>query len=171
MGNWKKHYSTEHLDSADLDGKTVNIKIVAISDEEMDGDGGAKEKKMRVKFEPSPGLATLTNKRTWIAAKTCGYCLEAMFGKDDDAWVGKWVTIKAERISTGDDALRVVGSPDISRPCSVKVRQFGRGKLTINLRPTPMHKAGGGQTQASPPADDQDFGTPPPLDDEPGSSG
>lgn len=136
MGNWKHHYSSKHLDSADLDGKTVNIKILELQTEEMDGDGGEKENKMLVRFEPSPGLATLTKKRTWIAAKTCGYCLEAMFGKDDAAWIGRWVTIRSERIRTGDDAIRVVGSPDIDHEVSLKVRQFGAGKLTIKLRPT-----------------------------------
>lgn len=134
--NWRKRYSSEHLESADIpEGKRPTVTIKAIGTEAMDGDKG-KENKAKITFEPSEGFGRICKKTTWIAAKTCGYCLEAMFGKDDDAWIGKRVTLYVEQLSTGDEGLRIYGSPDIDKEIRLRVREFGRGKRTLTLHPT-----------------------------------
>ena len=140
--NWKKHYSTEHLDATDIpDGRTVTVKIVRIADVELDGEKG-KERKMLVTFEPSAAFGAQCGKRTWAAAKTCGHCLAAMFGPDDEAWIGKRITLGVEQVDAfGEmcDAVRVKGSPDITAPISIRVKQ-GRRKVLIKLTVTATAK-------------------------------
>jgi hypothetical protein len=136
MGNWKKNYSSEHLEAADLpEGRQVNVKIVAVGAVDLEGDKGTKQKKGLITFEPSPGFGQVCRKRTWVAAKTCGYQLAKMFGADDQAWVGKWVTLYAAQVN-GEEALRIAGSPDIKSPCHVYVREFGGGKRKWEMVPT-----------------------------------
>src|SRR4051812_32643737 len=98
MGNWRKRHSTEHLESADLDEKEITIKLVAIETTQVDGDKG-KETKPLWRFEPGKQFGAICPKRTFIPSKTVGHCMAAMFGPDDDAWIGKRVTLHAERIS------------------------------------------------------------------------
>lgn len=156
MGNWKKHYSTEHLDATDIpDGRTVTVKIVRVGDVDLDGENG-RERKMLVTFEPSEAFGKVCSKHTWAAAKTCGHCLAAMWGADDAAWIGKRVTLGVEQVDAfGDlvDAVRVKGSPDLQAPVTIRVKQ-GRKKVVIKLVPTATARA------AAPP---------PPPPDEPGA--
>lgn len=141
MGHWKKHYSTEHLDAADIieipEGQ-AHIKIAGIGDVTLEGEKGT-EKKAVIHFHPGPAMtAAGVTKTSWVAAKTCGYCLEAMFGPDTDNWIGKRVTLRSERVSAfGDvtDAVRVMGSPDLAAPKTIRVRA-GKKKATITLVPT-----------------------------------
>ena len=143
MANWKKNYSSEHLDAADIpDGRSVTVSIVKIGTVELMGEKG-KEQKMLVTFTSSPQFRALCPKSTWVAAKTCGYCLAAMFGNDDAAWIGKRVTLHSEEVEAfGDitEAVRVKGSPDIAAPVTIRVKQ-GRKKVMIKLTPTPTAAA------------------------------
>jgi hypothetical protein len=70
--------------------------------------------------------------------------MAAMFGPDDDAWIGKRVTVHAERISSDVDGVRVVGSPDFTGTKTIKLRGApGQGKITVTLKNTAQKPAGG----------------------------
>jgi hypothetical protein len=63
--------------------------------------------------------------------------MAAMFGADDDAWIGKRVTLHAERISSDVEAVRCVGSPDFNGTKTIKLRGApGQGKITVTLKNT-----------------------------------
>lgn len=164
MPHWKRQYSTEHLDAIDIpEGREITIKILSVGSTELDGDKG-KERKGLIRFEPSPAFGKLCSKRTWVPAKTCGYCMAAMFGDLDENWIGKRVTLHAERIETGDEAIRVVGSPDITREIKLRVRVFGAGKKTLTMKPTAQARSNGQKPQTDPGTGEQ---VPPPSDDQP----
>lgn len=142
MPNWKKNYSTEDLDASDIpDGKQPTIKIVAIGSKDVGG-----QRKMQVTFEASPGFKAhlakvcdpLPAKTSWLAAKTCGHCLAAMFGENTDGWIGKTIVIQSEQVDAfGEtvEAIRVYGSPDLPRDKTIRVRQ-GKKKVNVALHAT-----------------------------------
>lgn len=128
--HFKKAYDSEHLSSVDLDGRTVTIEITGVEATKIKGESG-EESKLLVRFNGK-------TKTTWIVPITVAHCLAAMFGEDTDGWIGKRVTIHAEKVeSFGEtvDAIRPVGSPDIAKPVSFKVRQ-GRRRVAMTMRPT-----------------------------------
>lgn len=128
--HWKKCFGSEHLEAADLDGKAVTLTITGIEATKVEGEGEAVAK-MLIRFK---GKA----KTTWIAPVTSAHCMAAMFGDDTDAWVGKRVTVAPQKVEAfGEivDAVRPVGSPDIAKPVTLRVRQ-GRRKITLTMQPT-----------------------------------
>ncbi len=132
MAHWRKHFSGKHLESADLpdDGKgKATIKIVSLSSEEVE-----EGKKCLLTFEPSQAFGAVCKKRTWLAAVTVGHQLAKMFGSDDGKWLGKKIVIYAAEVS-GEPALRIYGSPDITEACEVAVREFRGGKRRWKMVP------------------------------------
>lgn len=139
MAHWRKNFSGPDLESADLpnDGKgKAMITITAIGGKELEDGAG---KKGLITFTPSPNFAT--KKTTWLAAVTVGHQLAKMFGLDDSNWIGKRVVIFAATVS-GEPALRVYGSPDITSECEVKVREFGGGRRLWKMVPIKLPTAG-----------------------------
>ncbi len=148
MPHWKKRFASEHLEACDLDGKAVTITIKAVSSTEMKAEDGSQESKGVIHFEGK-------KKTTWVYPVTVGHCLSAMFGENDDGWIGKRVTIHSEKVeSFGEtvDAIRPLGSPDISAPIRLRVR-MGRKKVTLTMNPT-----GKPRTTGSAPAPQMDAG-------------
>lgn len=140
--NWRKAFDTEHLSSIDLDGKTVTLKITGAEPFKIAGETG-EASKILVRFEGR-------KKTTWVIPITVAACLGAMFGDDMDGWIGKRVTVRAEKVDAfGEmvDAVRPIGSPDITAPVTLKVR-MGRRKVTMRLAPT------GKAPDAAPPAEE-----------------
>lgn len=143
-GSWKQFFNGKHFESGDIaDGTKPTIKIVAIGACDPEETGG--EQKMMVTFAPGEELKRAwanekgtdgkpKNKTTWICAKTIGYQLEAMFGKDPAAWKGKVVNVCVADVR-GEPAVRIYGSPQIDREIVIKVRDFG-GKRTWKMVPT-----------------------------------
>lgn len=129
--NFKKLFPSEHLEAADLDGREVTIKINAVEPATVKNESGGEESKGLIRFEGK-------KKTTWIFPVTVGHCLAAMFGEDIENWRGKRVTLASQKVdSFGEmvDAVRPVGSPDIDKPITFKVRQ-GRKRVTLTMRPT-----------------------------------
>lgn len=142
--HWKKCYSTEHLDASDLDGKEVTIEIISAAPTKVKGEGG-EESKILIRFKGK-------RKQTWIVPITVAKCLGKMFGDDMDGWAGKRVTIRSEQVEAfGEvvDAIRPIGSPDISAPISFKVRQ-GFRNIPTTMRPTGQRRANGTGQQRAP---------------------
>ncbi len=133
MAHWKKYFSGKHLESADLpeDGKgKATLKIVSLSSEDVE-----EGKKCLIAFEPSQAFGAVCKKRTWLAATTVGYQLAKMFGIDPAKWTGKKIVVYAADVS-GEPALRIWGSPDITEACEVAVREFKGGKRRWKMVPT-----------------------------------
>lgn len=144
IGTWKTFFNGKHFESGDIpDGGKPLIKITAISACDPDDTGG--EAKMQIAFEPGQELKSYwstdaqkvkgkaKNKTTWICAKTIGYQLEAMFGKDPAAWVGKLIGVYVAEVKR-EPAVRVYGSPAIDRDVTIEVRDFG-GKRRWTMKP------------------------------------
>ena len=151
--HFKKRFPSEHLEAADLDGRTVTITIDAVESTTVNADDGSGKAKGLIRFKGK-------TKTTWVFPVTVGYCLAAMFGEDDSTWIGKRVTIRAEKVDAfGEivEAVRPVGSPDINKPITFKVRQ-GRKRVQKTMVPT-------GKPAAPPPQVDELTGelVPPPA--------
>ncbi len=133
MAHWRKYFSGKHLESADMpeDGKgKATLKIVGLSSEDVE-----EGKKCLITFEPSPAFGKICKKSTWLAAVTVGHQLAKMFGPDPAGWQGKRIVVFAAEVS-GEPALRIWGSPDITEPCEVAVREFRGGKRRWKMVPT-----------------------------------
>lgn len=135
MLHWRKLCGSEHLESADIpDGGKAMITIRHVGSTTLDGPTG-KQKKLLFSFDPSPTFARTCEKRTWVAPSTVGRCLEAMFGKDANAWIGKRIVLHVETVEAfGDEAeaVRIYGSPDIAAPVTVTVPK-GKKKQRVRL--------------------------------------
>lgn len=96
------------------------------------------------KMKPKPVVFFTEIDRGWVLCKTTAMCIDAMFASDGvpatrAQLVGKRVTLRSEVVAVGPDkkpAVRVLGSPDISEPITVRIK-FPKKKIQIiNLVPT-----------------------------------
>ncbi len=134
MPHFKLKFPSEHLEASDLGGKLVTVKIAKVAGwapTATDAKGDNKPKGLFT-IEPYPGI----DKTTWVYPVTVARCMAAMFGDDDDGWVGRRVTIRAEKVEAfGEmvDAIRPIGSPDIEKAVTFSVPK-GRGKVKVTMR-------------------------------------
>lgn len=137
--HWKQMFPSEHLEHADIPaGGTMTLRIERVDLTTVEGERGQHQNKALITFTALDPWARDFPKRTWIAPKTVCACLGAMFGDHTDGWVGKRVAVCVERVDAfGEqvDAVRVAGSPDITKRIVGKVRK-GRTKATVTLMPT-----------------------------------
>ncbi len=130
MAHFKKRFPSEHLEAADLETKQVTITIKAVESTTVKADDGSGQAKGLIRFDGR-------TKQTWVFPVSVGYMLAAMFGDDDAGWVGKRVTLRSEKVDAfGEivDAVRPIGSPDITKPVTFKVRQ-GRKRVSKTMIP------------------------------------
>lgn len=128
--HWKKAYSSEHLGAVDLDGKAVTVAIATVEPAKVKTESGEEQGKWEVGFKGAG--------KKWLVPVTQAACLGAMFGDFVEGWVGKRVTLRAERVDAfGEqvEAVRLVGSPDITEPVRLRVR-MGRKRVTLAMQPT-----------------------------------
>lgn len=150
-------YPGRFIKSADLNGKgDVTLVLKAITAEELDG-----KSKAIVSFEGT--------KKQLVLNRTNAESVKAMFGRETNDWLGKRITVFSAVIKDpfGDGtvgAIRVRGSPDISKPIEATI-QRGRKTIKVSVIPTgksngkPTPKNGNGQAKAAPPE-------PPPISPE-----
>lgn len=122
-------YPNRFLKSGEFSGRDVTLTISGVSQEELEGSSG-KKVKVIVSFRET--------KKEWVAPKTCGICLKAMFGRKVSGWVGKRVTLyPANVMAFGEmvQAIRVRGSPEISKVLDFE-EQLGRAKVRFKVVPT-----------------------------------
>src|SRR5688500_5095775 len=103
------------IKSADLKGKDVTLAIRAVRSEEIDG-------------KPKAILGFEGTKKEMVMNRTNAEALKLMFGRETDDWFGKRVTIYPATIADPFNggtttAIRVRGSPDITKPANATVQR------------------------------------------------
>jgi hypothetical protein len=106
-------YPGRFLKAGTLNGQKVTLTIRDYDLEELEGEDGTKKAKAIIHFQQTP--------MSLVACKTNGICMREMFGSKLADWVGKRVTLFPSTWS-GEDCIRVWGSPDIDRDVNVEVK-------------------------------------------------
>lgn len=115
--------------------REITLTIADVSLEELEKDDGSKELKGVVYFAEKskrPPHQPLQ----WLLNVTTAKSLIAMFGNETDAWKGKRVTLYAPMVKAFGKtapAIRVLGSPDISRDVrfTMKLRKSGPQEIVL----------------------------------------
>jgi hypothetical protein len=113
--------------SVDLKGKDATVTIKGVRAEDIDG-----KTKAVITFEET--------KKEWVVNRTNAEAIKLMFGRETDEWLGKRITIYSATIADpfnggNTTAIRVRGSPDISKAASATV-QRGRKSIKVSVAPT-----------------------------------
>jgi len=130
VSNFDELYPNRFLKAGLIQG-TPTFTIQDVYLDVLKGDDEKDQKKGIVKFSDSEFELTLN--------KTNGICLREMFGKELKNWIGKRVTLCAEKAQFGKekvDAVRVYGSPDIDRDLNAVIQLPRRKPVTRVLKCT-----------------------------------
>ena len=144
------------IKAGEMTGKPVTLKIKSVALDVMESEDGTEQMQAVVNF--------VEIKRQWALNKTNAQCLVAMWGFDSSDWVGKRVTLFAERDTSGMSAsgvcLRVAGSPDIDGPVKAEIklprRKTVTRTLTKTVKPTAMTDEVTGEVGETSPQTPQD---------------
>lgn len=151
-------YPGRFLKAGLFKGKNVTMTIVSVDIEALPQEKGGDRVRGILSFKET--------KMQLVLNKTNGECMRAMFGrKPQEEWLNKRVTFAPEKDRFGRevvDAIRIVGSPDISEPIDVEIRLPRKKPKMRRLQVTDLK-----QKNATAPIDDDDPGTHP-DDREPG---
>lgn len=132
------------LKSGEFDGKEVTLTIGNVELEEMEDRKG-----MRVK----PIVTFRETKRQMVLNRTNAECLKGLFGRKVADWVGKRVTfypITVEAFGAPTLAIRVKGSPDISRDVQITVKVGRQGDAKVMMRRTGAKASANGKAAQTP---------------------
>lgn len=102
MADYRKKFDRDYIYSYDLDGKDVTVTIREVKAGELVGQGGRKAKKPVLYFEESrdnKGLAL---------CKTNAKIIAALYGNDDDKWVGKRITLFPTTTTFGSEVVECI---------------------------------------------------------------
>lgn len=124
-------YPGRFLKAGQFNGKRVTLTIADYRREELEGEKGM-EVKAIIAFKETP--------MELVACKTNGLCLREMFGTSLPGWVGKRV-IFFPSTWQGKPAIRVWGSPDITKEFSVTVKLPRRKPFKMRLHMTAADEA------------------------------
>ena len=120
------------IKAGEMHDKPVTLTISGVALDVLESEDGTEKMQAVVNFREI--------KRQWALNKTNAQCLVAMWGIDSDDWMGRRVTLFAERDASGlSDSglcLRVKGSPDIDAPITVQVKLPRRRPIPRKLVPT-----------------------------------
>jgi hypothetical protein len=111
--DWDELYPGRFIKAGEFKGKRPTLTIRDVDTELLAGDDGKEKTKGILSFVETPKQIPLN--------KTNGICLRAMFGRKVQEWVGKRVTLFADKWN-GEDATRIWGSPDIKEEMVVEVK-------------------------------------------------
>lgn len=128
--DWDELYEGRFLKAGHLNGQMVTFTIADVIVDELLGDKG-EQKKGIIRFRE--------DERELALNKTNGKYLLAMFGRRVAEWKGKRVTLKPDKTKFGPevvDCIRIFGSPDISAPVKVTIKQPKRKPVEVVLQPT-----------------------------------
>lgn len=130
---WEQRFKGEYISAAEMGDRRPTFTIARINSVRMDDEKKRKEvDKATIWFKETD--------RGWIYNKTAGHCLAAMFGKNDDAWVGKRITLYAdEEVKFGSEqvgGIRVAGSPDIKEEIKIRIKFPKKKPIEVVLTPT-----------------------------------
>jgi hypothetical protein len=141
MTHWKSMHESEYLTAVEFNGRTPTWTIVMVKavplpvlkkGKDTNPNEPPKERSKPVVFfkEVDRGL---------VLNKTNGPCFEAMFGADVEGWANKRVTLQAEPVQVGPKkelGIRVVGSPDITKPIKVTIEHPRKRPVDVVMQPT-----------------------------------
>lgn len=130
---WESRFKGEYISAAELGDRRPTLTIVRISTCKMED-----EKKKR--DVDKPVMWFKETDRGWLYCKTVGHCLAAMFGDNDDAWIGKQITMYADpevrHQSEQVGGIRIAGSPNIPKPLVVRIKFPKKKAFEVHLVPT-----------------------------------
>lgn len=145
-------YPGTFIKAGEMHGKPVTLTIKSVAQESIEGDDGTEKLKVVITF--------VEIGRKWIANKTNGLRLRAMFGNDSDDWIGKRVTIFPEHNSMSESgfAIRVKGSPDLERTMVFDQKLARKKPVPVKLEKTTAGK-GEARLEEEQPKDRPDYGS------------
>lgn len=120
--SYKQASNSEYITAEDLQGRPVTVTISEVLLVVMEGEDGKASNRFVYRMRGKD--------RKWVSNATNNACLQAMFGDDPQAVVGKRVTLIPEQVRVGGKptlGIRVSGSPDLPRDTYAMV-PAGRGK-------------------------------------------
>jgi len=130
--NYDQRHPSRFIKAGEFAGKPVTLTITGVVMEDIESEDGSTKATPIVSFKET--------KRLWRMNATNDQCVSAMFGGDDEKWVGKRVTLFPEADSSGlsdsGQCIRVKGSPDIKQPVKVMVKLPRRKPKERTLIPT-----------------------------------
>lgn len=145
---WESRFKGEYISAAELGTRQPTFTIAKISVTKTED-----EKKKREVEKAVMWFKEID--RALMYSKSVGHCMAAMFGKDDDAWIGKRITLYAEEnVYFGSEqvgGIRIVGSPDIQKPITVRIKFPKKKPFEVKLVPTAPPKAAPKPSEASVP--------------------
>ena len=131
--NWESRFKGEYISAVELNNNRPTLTIAKISISRVED-----EKKKREVDKPVMWFKEID--RGWMYCKTTGHCMAAMFGNNDDAWIGKRVTLYADpEVRFGSEqvgGIRIAGSPDIAKPLTVRIKFPKKKAFEVQLAPT-----------------------------------
>lgn len=133
--DWDQLYPGRFIKAGNLLGKKATVTISSVDLDELEGDKGKKIKGI-ISFKESTLQLALN--------KTNGICLKAMFGRKLADWEGKRITLFPSQWS-GEDCIRIWGSPDIEKDIQVTVALSRKKPFDMT-----MHKVVKGEAQPPP---------------------
>lgn len=125
--DWDELYPGRFIKAGEFNGKKPTLTIKDVELDELEDTEGKKKVKGVISFNETARQLPLN--------KTNGLCLKAMFGRKIPDWIGKRITLFADKWN-GDEATRIWGSPELPEDLVVEVRL--PRKKPINMT---MHKA------------------------------
>jgi hypothetical protein len=159
MAKWATMYSSDYLNAAELEGKKVTLSIARVEGRQLENEKGGMSGKAIVIFREE-------GRKPWVMAKVNARCLAAMFGDECDGWANKRVTLHSEMVKVGKEnalGIRVIGSPDISKPVTVTIKDPRKRPYTMVMQPTGIKANGSARPVASAAPTPED--DPPPPED------
>jgi hypothetical protein len=133
--------------------RPLTLRITAVDVEALPDDKGGERRRGIISFKQTDMQLVLN--------RTNGECLKAMFGARVQDWIGKRVTFACEQDRFGNelvDAIRIVGSPDLTKPVEVLIKMPHKKPRARKLAVTSA-------SNTTPNQDDVPADVPEPIDD------
>lgn len=100
-------HPSKYLSAADLNGRTITVKIASISEELVQMSDGGEESKVIIRFEKA--------RKDFIGGPTNDYSIAVLLSRRPIDWIGKRVTLMPSQTTFGravKQCIRIAGSPD-----------------------------------------------------------
>lgn len=133
MAKWESRFKGEYISAAELGDKRPTLTIDKITSIKTPDEKKKKDVEKAVMWFKEID-------RGWMYCKTTGHCMAKMFGDDDDAWIGKHITIYADPnvVLQGEQVggIRIAGSPDIASAMTVRIKFPKKKAFEVELAKT-----------------------------------
>lgn len=130
--DWRAADKGAYIAAVEFQGKEPTLTISAVQLVKVEDEKTQREKDKLVVFFKEI-------ERGWIPCKTTKFCMAGMWGHETDGWIGKRVTLHAQRVKFGRetvDGIRVKGSPSLTAPVKVVVKLPKKKPVTMTMVPT-----------------------------------